>query len=46
MCIRDSYNLTNANAEQNINWASGSTYLAPSNIIGPRIVRFGGRFDW
>jgi outer membrane receptor protein involved in Fe transport len=44
--VLDIYNLTNANAEQNINWASGSTYLAPSNIIGPRIVRFGGRFDW
>jgi hypothetical protein len=44
--VLDIYNLTNANAEQNINWASGSAYLAPSNIIGPRIVRFGGRFDW
>jgi hypothetical protein len=44
--VLDIYNLTNSNAEQNINWASGTTYLAPSNIIGPRIVRFGGRFDW
>jgi hypothetical protein len=44
--VVDVYNLTNSNAEQNINWASGSSYLAPSNIIGPRIVRFGGRFDW
>ena len=44
--VLDIYNLTNSNAEQNINWASGTTYLAPSNIIGPRIVRFGARFDW
>ena len=32
--------------EQNINWSSGTTYLNPSNIIGPRIVRLGVRFDW
>jgi Carboxypeptidase regulatory-like domain len=44
--VVDVYNITNANTEQNINWSSGTTYLAPSNIIGPRIVRFGGRFDW
>jgi hypothetical protein len=44
--VLDIYNLTNANTEQNINWSSGTSYLAPSNIIGPRIVRFGARFDW
>jgi hypothetical protein len=44
--VLDVYNITNANTEQNINWSSGSTYLAPSTIIGPRIVRFGARFDW
>ena len=44
--VLDIYNITNANTEQNINWNSGSTYLAPSTIIGPRILRFGARFDW
>ncbi len=44
--VLDVYNITNANTAQNINWASGSTFLAPSTIIGPRILRFGGRFDW
>jgi hypothetical protein len=44
--VLDVYNITNANTEQNINWSSGSTYLAPSTIIGPRILRFGARFDW
>lgn len=42
----DVYNLSNANTEQNVNWNSGTTYLFPSNIIGPRIARVGLRFDW
>ncbi len=50
--VLDVYNITNSNAAQNINWSSGSssaygvTYQTPSTIIGPRILRFGGRFDW
>ncbi|MPZ17321.1 MAG: hypothetical protein GEV06_05335 [Luteitalea sp.] len=42
----DLYNITNTNTEQNINWNSGTRYLFPSNIVGPRIVRFGVKFDW
>ena len=42
----DIYNLTNANAAQNINWGSGSTYRFPVTIIGPTIVRFGAKLDW
>jgi hypothetical protein len=42
----DVYNITNANTEQNVNWNSGTTYLFPSNVIGPRIVRLGVKFDW
>jgi hypothetical protein len=28
-----------------INWDSGTRYLLSSNIVGPRIVRFGVKFD-
>ena len=42
----DVYNLTNADAAQNINWNSGSTYLLPVSIIGPTIMRVGAKFDW
>jgi hypothetical protein len=42
----DGYNLANSNAATNINWSSGATYLTPSTIIGPRLARFGAKFDW
>ncbi|MBI4486010.1 MAG: hypothetical protein HY655_08375, partial [Acidobacteria bacterium] len=42
----DVYNITNSNAASNINWGSGSTYLLPTTIIGPRILRIGAKFDW
>ena len=42
----DGYNLTNTNPAQNINWASGSTFLLPSTIVPPRLWRFGVKFDW
>jgi hypothetical protein len=42
----DVYNLTNADAAQNINWGSGSTYQFPVTIIGPTIMRFGAKLDW
>ncbi|MCU1383545.1 MAG: hypothetical protein JWL71_2242, partial [Acidobacteria bacterium] len=42
----DGYNLANTNAATNINWSSGATYLTPSTIIGPRLARFGAKFDW
>jgi hypothetical protein len=42
----DVYNLTNADAAQNINWGSGSTYRFPVTIIGPTIMRFGAKFEW
>ena len=38
--------MTNSDAAQNINWNSGSTYRVPVTIIGPRIMRFGVKFDW
>jgi len=42
----DLYNITNSNAASNINWGSGSTFLLPTTIIGPRILRIGAKFDW
>jgi Carboxypeptidase regulatory-like domain/TonB dependent receptor len=42
----DIYNLTNTNAEENLIWGSGATFLQPTVIVGPRIVRFGVKFDW
>jgi hypothetical protein len=44
--LLDIYNIANANTEQNVNWNSGTTFLFPSNIIGPRIARVGVKFDW
>ena len=42
----DFYNLTNANPEENLIWGSGTTFQQPTVIVGPRIVRFGVKFDW
>jgi Carboxypeptidase regulatory-like domain len=42
----DVYNLLNANPEDFISWGSGSSYLRPSSVIPPRIVRFGVKVDW
>jgi len=42
----DGYNLTNANAAQNINWGSATNFLQPTTIVPPRLWRFGVKFDW
>jgi len=42
----DLYNITNSNAEQNITWSSGTSFLRPLTIISPRIARFGAKFQW
>jgi hypothetical protein len=42
----DLYNLGNSNAEQNITVTSGGSYLRPINIIPPRVMRVGVKFDW
>ena len=42
----DIFNMLNSNAEQNINWASGPSFLRPLTIVPPRIVRIGVRLDW
>jgi hypothetical protein len=42
----DFYNLLNSNPEDFITWGSGSSYLRPSSVIPPRIVRFGLKVDF
>jgi hypothetical protein len=42
----DVYNITNSSAAQNINWGSGATFLQPTSIVGPTILRVGLKFDW
>ena len=42
----DIYNIFNANAEQNITNTSGSSWLRPINIIPPRVMRIGVKYDW
>ncbi len=42
----DVYNMFNTNAEQNITWASGSSYLRPTAIVPPRVARLGAKVSW
>jgi hypothetical protein len=42
----DVYNLGNSDAASNIAWSSGGSYLLPSTIIGPRLLRVGVKYDW
>jgi len=42
----DIYNIGNSDAASNIVWGGGGSFLLPSTIIGPRIARFGLKYDW
>jgi outer membrane receptor protein involved in Fe transport len=42
----DLYNVFNANPVQNLTWASGSSFLRPTNIIPPRVARIGAKVNW
>ena len=42
----DVYNLSNSAAASNTTWTSGSAFEFPATIIGPRIMRFGVKYDW
>jgi hypothetical protein len=42
----DVYNLGNTAAAPNITWNSGPAFEFPSSMIGPRIMRFGVKYDW
>ena len=40
------FNVLNSNAEQNISWATGESFLRPLTIVPPRILRIGLQLDW
>ena len=42
----DAYNIFNTNAEQALSTSSGSSFLRPTAITPPRIVRVGVKFQW
>ncbi len=42
----DLFNIFNNNAAETISVATGSSYLAPTAILGPRVARLGFRFLW
>ena len=42
----DLYNIFNANPVQNTSWSSGTSWLRPINIIPPRVLRIGAKFDF
>lgn len=42
----DVYNIFNANPEQNITWSSGTSFLRPTAIVPPRVLRIGAKVNW
>jgi hypothetical protein len=42
----DVYNMLNTNAVQTLIASSGGSWLRPTAITGPRIVRIGARLEW
>jgi hypothetical protein len=42
----DVYNIFNTNAEQALTTTSGDSWLRPTVITGPRVVRIGARVEW
>jgi Carboxypeptidase regulatory-like domain len=46
MGFLDVYNIFNTNAAQTLTTSSGSEWLRPTVITGPRILRIGARVEW
>lgn len=42
----DVFNLFNSNTAVNINWRAGSSFEKATTVLGPRIAKFGVKFDW
>ena len=42
----DIFNALNADTLLNINWRSGAAFEKATTVVGPRILKFGAKFDW
>ncbi len=42
----DLFNATNSNTAVNIDWRSGAGFETATTVLGPRIAKFGVKFDW
>lgn len=42
----DVFNLMNSNTAVNTNWRSGAAFEKATTVLGPRIAKFGVKFDW
>ena len=42
----DLFNALNSNTAVNINWRSGAAFEKATTVLGPRIAKFGVKFDW
>ena len=42
----DVYNIFNANTVLGVATTYGSAWLRPTTILGARLFKFGGQFDW
>jgi hypothetical protein len=42
----DVFNTFNSNTAVNISWGSGAAFEKAATVLGPRIAKFGVKFDW
>ena len=42
----DVFNTFNSNTAVNISWNSGAAFEKATTVLGPRIAKFGVKFDW
>jgi hypothetical protein len=42
----DFFNITNGHSAEIIVWSTGPTFERPTNVIAPRTIRLGARFEW
>jgi Carboxypeptidase regulatory-like domain len=42
----DLFNAMNSNTPVNLNWRSGANFEKATTVLGPRIAKFGVKFDW
>ena len=42
----DLFNAMNSNTAVNLNWRSGAAFEKATTVLGPRIAKFGAKFDW